>query len=144
MRIQYVHSAGRHTLGWFKRTRSGRADSRAINTGEAQTLRRWQGRPRSRLATLTRGALAVISLAASGVAVVVGPASIPSLVPLAGASAASPTAYVANFASGTVTPIATATNTPGSPITVGTNPVAVALTPDGKTAYVVNSGSGRI
>jgi DNA-binding beta-propeller fold protein YncE len=41
----------------------------------------------------------------------------------------------------TVTPISTATNTPGKPIHVGSGPLAVgvgqiAITPDGKTAYV--------
>ena len=40
--------------------------------------------------------------------------------------------------SGTVTPIATATNTAGPPITVGSEPRAIAITPDGKTAYVAN------
>ena len=40
--------------------------------------------------------------------------------------------------SGTVTPIATATNTAGPPITVGNDPNAIAITPDGKTAYVAN------
>ena len=49
------------------------------------------------------------------------------------------TAYVLNNGSGTVTPIATATNTPGKPITVGPHPWAIAITPDGKTAYVVSS-----
>jgi YVTN family beta-propeller protein len=51
-------------------------------------------------------------------------------------SAASPsgsakpvTAYVANELSGTVTPIKTATNTAGTPITVGTEPIAIAITP---------------
>jgi YVTN family beta-propeller protein len=57
------------------------------------------------------------------------------------------TVYVANtwentgrLASGqsTVTPIATATNTPGPPIPVGSGPWAFAITPDGKTAYVIN------
>jgi YVTN family beta-propeller protein len=57
------------------------------------------------------------------------------------------TVYVANtwentgrLASGqsTVTPIATATNTPGPPIQVGSGPWAFAITPDGKTAYVIN------
>ena len=57
------------------------------------------------------------------------------------------TVYVANtwentgrLASGqsTVTPIATATNTPGAPIEVGSGPWAFAITPDGKTAYVIN------
>src|SRR6185312_952446 len=46
--------------------------------------------------------------------------------------------YVANINSGTVTPIATATNTAGEPVVVGVRPRAIAVTPDGKTAYVVN------
>jgi YVTN family beta-propeller protein len=55
------------------------------------------------------------------------------------------TAYVVNDGSGTVTPIATATDTAGPPITVGTFPRAIAITPDGKTAYVVNDGlSGTV
>jgi len=48
------------------------------------------------------------------------------------------TAYVASFASGTVTPIATATNTPGKPIKVGKGAWAIAITPDGKTAYAIS------
>jgi YVTN family beta-propeller protein len=39
-----------------------------------------------------------------------------------------------------VTPIATATNTPGQPITVGPGPFAMAITPDGKTVYVLSIG----
>ena len=39
------------------------------------------------------------------------------------------TAYVANIASETVTPIATATNTAGPPINVGRDPDAIAITP---------------
>ncbi|HEV3046733.1 MAG TPA: beta-propeller fold lactonase family protein, partial [Solirubrobacteraceae bacterium] len=72
-----------------------------------------------------------------------------SLVPLAGglaavAAEASPmTAYVAN-AGGSVTPIEVATNKPGSEIKVGTEPVAVAVPPDGKTAYVTNYGSESV
>jgi YVTN family beta-propeller protein len=57
------------------------------------------------------------------------------------------TAYVANCASGTVTPIATATDTAGPPIAVGGFPYAIAITPDGKTAYVVSyssNGSGTV
>ena len=38
-----------------------------------------------------------------------------------------------------MTPIATATNTPGRPIKVGQGPAAIAITPDGKTAYVATS-----
>jgi YVTN family beta-propeller protein len=51
------------------------------------------------------------------------------------------TAYVANFSSGTVTPISTAINKAGKPITVGGNPAAIAITPDGKTAYVALDNS---
>ena len=39
-----------------------------------------------------------------------------------------------------MTPITTATNTPGKPIKVGHRPRLIAITPDGKTAYVVNQG----
>jgi YVTN family beta-propeller protein len=54
------------------------------------------------------------------------------------------TAYVANCASGTVTPIATATDTAGPPITVGSGPRVITITPDGKTAYVANWFSGTV
>ncbi len=63
------------------------------------------------------------------------------------------TVYVANAnygclvdpnCSGTVTPIDTATNTAGTPITVGTYPRVIAITPDGKTAYVVNIDAGTV
>jgi YVTN family beta-propeller protein len=50
------------------------------------------------------------------------------------------TLYVADEPD-TVTPIATATNTPGKPIKVGQNPDQILVTPDGQTAYVAdNSG----
>ena len=45
------------------------------------------------------------------------------------------TAYAGG--NGTVTPIKTATNTPGKPIRVGMEPTEIAITPDGKTAYAV-------
>ena len=38
----------------------------------------------------------------------------------------------------TVTPISTATNMPGKPINAGESPGAIAITPDGKTAYVLS------
>jgi YVTN family beta-propeller protein len=50
-----------------------------------------------------------------------------------------PVAYVVNFGSGTVTPIATATGTPGQPIKVGTSPLAIAITPDRKTVYAAST-----
>lgn len=48
---------------------------------------------------------------------------------------APPTAYVANNESGTVTPIRTCTDTAGPAIPVGEGPFAIAITPDGRTAY---------
>jgi YVTN family beta-propeller protein len=51
------------------------------------------------------------------------------------------TVYVANTGDGTVTPIDTATNTAGTPIPAGTAPWGIAITPDGKTAYVTNNTS---
>ena len=45
----------------------------------------------------------------------------------------------AGCAVGTVIPVATATGTPGKPIDIGGTPVAIAITPDGKTAYVATS-----
>ena len=55
------------------------------------------------------------------------------------ASAAPNTAYVGNSFSESVTPIDLATNTPGAEIKVGKGPNGVAITPDGKTAYVANT-----
>ena len=63
------------------------------------------------------------------------------------------TAYVSNAGSGTVTPIRVATNTPGPPIKIGKpiNPIAsgcateaIAITPDGKTAYVTSYNGGTV
>ena len=43
-----------------------------------------------------------------------------------------------------MTPISTVTNTAGKPIKVGTGPIAIAFTPDGKTAYVVCLGADTV
>ena len=51
---------------------------------------------------------------------------------------------MANLGSGTVTPIQTATNTALPPIKVGRLPTAIAITPDGTTAYVANSDSTMV
>ena len=45
---------------------------------------------------------------------------------------------------GTVIPISTVTNRAGKPIPVGRNPFRIAITPDGKTVYVVNMVSGTV
>ena len=43
-----------------------------------------------------------------------------------------------------MTPIETATNTPGAAIPVGSVPIGVAVTPDGKTAYVTHEDSDSV
>ena len=53
-------------------------------------------------------------------------------------------AYVTNQRRGTVTPITVATNTPGTPITVGEEPRGLAVTPDGKTASDAGSHSWEL
>ncbi len=56
----------------------------------------------------------------------------------------SKTVYVANEEpDGTVTPIDTATNTAGKNIKTGSEPLAISITPNGKTAYVLNLGQGE-
>jgi YVTN family beta-propeller protein len=54
-------------------------------------------------------------------------------------------AYVVNYLSNSVSVIDTQTNTEvGAPITVGTGPIPIAITPDGARAYVANSGSNSV
>jgi DNA-binding beta-propeller fold protein YncE len=49
------------------------------------------------------------------------------------------TVYVANSDGDTITPICTATDEPGPPITVGQWPQAMAVMPDGATVLVLTS-----
>jgi len=58
-------------------------------------------------------------------------------------SAGAPTAYVTNLADG-VSVIDTGTNTIVTSVTAGTGPQAVAITPDGRFAYVVNLTSNDV
>src|SRR5471030_1108809 len=55
-----------------------------------------------------------------------------------------PIAYVANSVDNTVTPIDTATNTAGTPIPVGQDPLGIAVTPNGATVYVTNRLSSTV
>ena len=61
-----------------------------------------------------------------------------------------PIAYVADGTGNQVTPIlaipgqADSPDVAGAPITVGTHPSAIAITPDGTTAYVTNYGSDNV
>jgi DNA-binding beta-propeller fold protein YncE len=50
--------------------------------------------------------------------------------------------YVA--ASNGMTPVAAATNTPGKPIKIGAIPAAIAITPDGRTAYIADVHPGTV
>ncbi len=59
----------------------------------------------------------------------------------AGRTAGPVTVYVANAGEDTVTPIRAASNTAGRPIRVGPAPAQIAISPDGRTAYVVGAGS---
>src|SRR5262249_27875575 len=62
-----------------------------------------------------------------------------------GATAMAPsTAFVTSYGDNTVTPIDLATMTPGAPIPLGTNPLEVAITPDGKTALVTIRGDNTV
>ena len=92
------------------------------------------------------GAAAVTAIAVV-VPLIPGVFGHPSRPPAMGGRA--PTVYVASFGRrgagpGTVIPISTITNRPGTPIPVGRAPRGIAITPDGKTAYVVNFGSNTV
>ena len=62
----------------------------------------------------------------------------------AGSAPTTPTAYVTNGFSNTVTPIDTATGTAGTPIPVGDRPEGIAITPNGSTVYVTNTDSDAV
>ncbi len=50
--------------------------------------------------------------------------------------------YVA--ASNGMTPVTTASNTPGRPVKIGAIPAAIAITPDGRTAYIADVHPGTV
>jgi|SRR5215469_12397794 len=93
--------------------------------------------------------LAPLAAAVAAAAVMAGPAAASGAAHTRGAAsraslARQVIAYVtAGAISATVTPILTATNTALPPIKVGPYPGPIAITPDGKTRYVVN-GPGTV
>jgi YVTN family beta-propeller protein len=87
-----------------------------------------------------RAGLAGVAVVLSAAAGVGGPAA--SAV-VTGHQCLLRTAYVVDAHSNTVVPINTRSNTPGRPIPVGNRPDAIAITPDGKTAYVTNYNDAR-
>lgn len=52
--------------------------------------------------------------------------------------------FVANYSANSVSMIDTVTNTASSPISVGSSPNGVAITPDGTKAYVANYGGNNV
>jgi YVTN family beta-propeller protein len=60
------------------------------------------------------------------------------------AEAADPLAYVANEQAGTISQVDLATGTVGAPISVGANPDAIAISPNGGIAYVADYGSSEV
>src|SRR5581483_1151374 len=98
-------------------------------------MRRWRGQA---------GPLAVTAAAVTGLALTTGVAGAPAAVARSSGASRSPMAYVADFLANAVTPINTATNTAGAPIPVGTGPTTLALSPDGRTLYVANTGSDTV
>jgi DNA-binding beta-propeller fold protein YncE len=90
-------------------------------------------------------AAAVVAVAAA-IAAVTGAFGNTSAGPRPAAPLKAPTgtAYVINSGGGTVTPINLATNTPGKPIKASGEIVAMAIAPDGKTAYVATGLSTTV
>jgi YVTN family beta-propeller protein len=94
-----------------------------------------------------RRVLAVLcaGVAAAGCAEVAASASAPRATRAHQASSGKATVYVANFGSGTVTPVAAATGKAGRPITLArhpdtAHPTGIVGTPDGSTLYAVTGG----
>jgi YVTN family beta-propeller protein len=87
-----------------------------------------------------RWVLGVLVLGLAGALVVPGGVSA-----VAARSRCRATAFVTNALSGSVSTIDVKTRTKNpTDITVGTNPVSVAFTPDGKTAFVLNNASDSV
>lgn len=109
---------------------TGRVDPRPPITGRGQAAAlRLGGCPRAQTV-----ASLVVAVLVFVVAVVVELAALALVLATASATANAVIAYVTNFNSNSVTPIAVATNTPGTPIPVGSQPSGIAITPDGKRA----------
>jgi sugar lactone lactonase YvrE len=60
------------------------------------------------------------------------------------AQAGDPLGYVTNEQAGTVSQLDLATGVAQAPITIGSQPVAIAITPDGSMAYIADYGSSQI
>ncbi len=81
--------------------------------------------------SLVLGGLAAVSVVAGSMAAT----------PAAAASPLAWTAYVVSGTTDAVIPVNTATDAVGNPIIVGSSPSAIAITPNGATAYVTDEGT---
>lgn len=86
-----------------------------------------------------------VAVAGPGLAAAAAPTRASAAASLAAARAASPTvAYIPHFAENVVTPVNLVTRRAGTPVKVGAGPDAIAVSPDGKTAYVACAGAGTV
>jgi DNA-binding beta-propeller fold protein YncE len=81
------------------------------------------------------------SLALGGMAAVSVVSGSIAATPAAAATPPAWTAYVVSNSTDAVVPVNTATHAVGAPITVGSGPSAIAIAPDGATAYVADEGT---
>src|SRR5271157_1946700 len=70
--------------------------------------------------------------------------SIAMILVLMSIAGGTPFAYITNSGSNNVSVIDTATNTVTATVSVGYNPIGVAVIPDGTKIYVINYGSNNI
>jgi YVTN family beta-propeller protein len=98
-----------------------------------------------RISVIAAAGAALVAAAISAAVIALGPAPashrptpIAPIAPIAGPA----TAYVVSFGAGTVTPIDVATGRAGTAIQPGNSPWTIAITPDGKTAYVAGYSGG--
>jgi DNA-binding beta-propeller fold protein YncE len=91
-----------------------------------------------RLSVIAAAGAALVAVAIS--AAVIGLVPTGHRPPVVGPVAESATAYVLSYEASTVTPIDVATGVAGTPIRAGNGPDGIAITPDGKTAYVADIG----
>src|SRR5262245_28623709 len=126
---------------------TGRPDSAGSLATASQRIQARGDRMAMDMRMIKRAAAAVAGL---GLAVAVGACANTALAPSARPVAVAHlphgpfTVYVLNQASGTVTPISTATNKAGKPIKVGHSPCSMAISPDGRAVYVTNQMAGTV
>jgi DNA-binding beta-propeller fold protein YncE len=123
---------------YYAATETIRPDTIPALAERATRPKRSKSRSRRPRVLISLAAAAAVVTVAAVIPVVTGALGNRSVGPRPEAPPKAPTgtAYVINSGGGTVTPIDLATNTPGKPIKVSGEPVAMAIAPDGKTAYV--------